>query len=69
MELQQVCNILVSHHNLYPHAFYLCALPGKDGKRSKKQYRRDQTERRQKRIERSKAKGASKDVWGLRREG
>lgn len=42
---------------------------GKDGKRSKKQYRRDQTERRQKRIERSKAKGASKDVWGLRREG
>lgn len=38
-------------------------------KRSKKQYRRDQTERRQKRIERSKAKGASKDVWGLRREG
>lgn len=35
----------------------------------KKQYKRDQTERRQKRIERSKAKGASKDVWGLRREG
>ncbi len=43
-------------------------LTAKD-KRSKKQYRRDQTERRQKRIERSKAKGASKDVWGLRREG
>jgi hypothetical protein len=42
---------------------------GKEGKRTKKQYRRDQTERRQKRIERSKAKGASKDVWGLRREG
>jgi hypothetical protein len=49
---------------------YVMRCPGgKEGKRTKKQYRRDQTERRQKRIERSKAKGASKDVWGLRREG
>lgn len=49
--------------------FIFLSIAGKVGKRSKKQYRRDQTERRQKRIERSKAKGASKDVWGLRREG
>ncbi len=34
-----------------------------------KVYKRDRTPRRQKRIERSKAKGTSKgDVWGLRRE-
>jgi len=39
------------------------------GQRSKKSYKRDQSERRQKRIERSKAKGASRDVWGVRREG
>ena len=54
----------------FPHYILklLIFLAAKD-KRSKKQYRRDQTERRQKRIERSKAKGASKDVWGLRREG
>lgn len=51
------------------HTYVRIHTAGKDAKRSKKQYRRDQTERRQKRIERSKAKGASKDVWGLRREG
>lgn len=33
-----------------------------------KVYKRDRTPRRQKRIERSKTKGYSKDVWGLRRE-
>ena len=33
-----------------------------------KVYKRDRTPRRQKRIERSKTKGNSKDVWGLRKE-
>ena len=40
----------------------------KQHRREQRIYKRDQSERRQKRIQRSKTKGASRDVWGLRRE-
>lgn len=39
-----------------------------EGQKSKKVYKRDSTPRRQRRIERSKTKAGSRDVWGLRRE-
>eukprot|EP01034_Spumella_vulgaris_P024576 gene24576-30941_t len=38
------------------------------GKKHARSYKRDQTERGQKRIEKSKTRGAGRDVWGLRRE-